>query len=154
MKDKTYVGRMPKFESAEALSDRIDAYFEACRGEIMKDPATDGPMLDRQGKPVTTGERPPTLSGLALALGFSCREGLMRYKGRAQYRELLLRARARLEQYAEEQLFSKGLSTGARYALEHALRPLAAQDGASALAPGYEDIMAQVRLQMAEDEDA
>lgn len=148
MTEKRCMGKTPRFESPQALQGMIDAYFEACAGELLRDPATGEIVLDKQGQPVLTGQRPPTLSGLSLALGFSCREGLLGYRGKAQYRELLLRARSRLQQYAEEQLFTRGGSPGARYALEHALRPPEAQS----VATDYEDILARVRMELPEDE--
>lgn len=82
-----------KFESAQALDGRIEAYFDECAGV----------------------KRPPTVHGLALALGFTTARELLNYRGKAAYREAIRRAVTRVGQYAEEKLMSTG--TGARYAL-------------------------------------
>lgn len=137
--------REPKFKSLAELQRRIDEYFEACRGEMLRDAASGAPVLDRQGRPVRVDERPPTLSGLALWLGFASKEGLLGYGGKAAYREALLRARARLSQYAEEQLYSRSGSAGARFVLSQGEKREKRGPDYEALAPGYGDIMAQVR---------
>ena len=106
-----------KFASAEALEERIEAYFEDCAGV----------------------KRPPTVHGLALALGFSTARELLGYRGKAACREAIRRAVTRVGQYAEEKLMSTG--TGARYALALNLpeEKEAPEDG---------DVMGEVRARL------
>lgn len=107
----------PPFGSLEELISRENEYFTACNG--VQAVGDDGlPIFDRYGNPVMTSpERPVTVTGLALALGFRSREELMRFKGKKAYSDELSRALSRVEQYAEERLFDKGQSSGAKFFL-------------------------------------
>ena len=71
-------GRPPKYATAEQMQAAIDRYFEDCKGEpIIGD---DGfPICDKWGKPFIIHQRPPTVTGLALALGFTSRQALLDY---------------------------------------------------------------------------
>ena len=67
---KGQVGRPPKYEHKEEIEGLIEEYFKKCEGEILKD--EEGEVIfDKFGNPVIVGARPPTVTGLALALGFS-----------------------------------------------------------------------------------
>ena len=70
------MARKPKYESVEQIEGLIEAYFESCKGEILRD--EDGRIVFNQkdGTPVWVGRKPPTIPGLALALGFSSRQSL------------------------------------------------------------------------------
>lgn len=70
------VGRPPKYKSVEEIQGKIDAYFTACKGHPLMNPDTGEPFLDKYGLPIIVDAKPPTVSGLALALGFSCRRDL------------------------------------------------------------------------------
>ena len=57
------VGRPPKYKSAGEMQEKIDAYFEDCKGEPLM---VDGePYLDKYGQPVIIHAHPPTVTGLA-----------------------------------------------------------------------------------------
>ncbi len=90
-------GRKPKFKTVSELEKCIDEYFDECckRG------------------------RPYTMTGLALALGFSTRKSLTDYEGKPEFVNTITRARARVEQYAEERLFDKDGSRGAQFSLRY-----------------------------------
>lgn len=45
-------------------------------------PDTGEPFQDKYGLPIIVDAKPPTVSGLALALGFSCRRDLNAYQGK------------------------------------------------------------------------
>ena len=107
-----------RFESLEALEAQIGAYFDTCEGE----------------------GRPPTLHGLALGLGFNTPEEMARYRGRAAYREAILRAVTRQRQYAEEQLLKSG--AGARFALDRPFSPAGEGEDDAA------EVMAEVRRRL------
>jgi hypothetical protein len=78
-------------------------------------------VLDKNGGPVVVNAHPPTLSGLALALGFSSRGELLARRAASRSRALA-RAVPRVEEYAESQLFDKGSASGARFALANNFR--------------------------------
>ena len=100
------VGRPKKFKTVEELQELIDTYFDSC---FEVDTKTG----------VTYQSRPFTVSGLAYALGTS-RQTLMRYeKEFTEYSDTILLAKARIEQYAEEQLFKLRNPNGAIFALKN-----------------------------------
>lgn len=79
----------------EALKAQIEGYFFRCGEE----------------------KRPPTVTGLSLALGCSAREELALYADRRRG-ELVRHALLRIENSAEEKLFSKEYYSGAKLFLE------------------------------------
>lgn len=114
--DENKVGRPPKYKSKEELQEKIDAYFEECKGRILKD-SKENPILDKYGYPIIVDRRPLTVTGLALALGFSSRQALLNYQGKKEFNDTILRAKAQIECYAEERLFNKGSANGAKFSL-------------------------------------
>lgn len=116
-------GRPPTYKSPADMQERVDAYFEACEGEMAEDPETGGPMLDKRGQVVYINRRPPTVTGLALALGFMSRQSLLDYEGKnSAYRAILATAKMRIQQYAEERLYDRDGCMGARFNLAHNFR--------------------------------
>jgi hypothetical protein len=110
------VGRPPMYESKEEIQEKIDEYFEKCEGTVLK--GTDGEvMLDKYGEPVIVGKKPLTITGLALALGFNSRQTLLNYQGKEEFVDTIMRAKAKVEQYAEERLFDKDGANGAKFSL-------------------------------------
>ena len=100
------VGRPKKFKTVEELQELINTYFDSC----FEIDAKTG---------VTYQSRPFTVSGLAYALGTS-RQTLMRYeKEFTEYSDTISIAKARIEQYAEEQLFKLRNPNGAIFALKN-----------------------------------
>ena len=113
---KGQVGRPPKYEHKEEIEGLIEEYFKKCEGEILKD--EEGEVIfDKFGNPVIVGARPPTVTGLALALGFSTRLSLLDYQGKKEFMNTITRAKSMVEAYAEERLFDKDGSNGARFSL-------------------------------------
>ncbi|WP_187445777.1 terminase small subunit [Bacillus infantis] len=80
--EKRKVGRPLKFESVEALEDKIEAYFTKCDEK----------------------EEPYTITGLALALDTS-RKVLLEYQDKDEYSNTIKRAKLRCENFAESFLF-------------------------------------------------
>lgn len=108
-------GRPLKFGSPEELQARIDQYFANCEGKLAID--GDGkPIIDKHGKPVIFGEKPPTITGLAHALGMT-RRGFLNYRYRPSFARVVARARMRVETYTEERLFDRDGFSGARFLL-------------------------------------
>lgn len=113
---KKAVGRPPKYKCKEEIEEKIDVYFEECNGEVLKD--DDGkPVLNKWGKPVMVNQRPPTVTGMALALGFTSRQALLNYQAKKEFVDTITRAKSRVEQYTEERLFDRDGSHEAQFSL-------------------------------------
>ncbi|EOS41759.1 terminase small subunit [Lachnospiraceae bacterium JLR.KK009] len=113
------VGRPPKYKSVEEIEDKIEQYFAICEGE---------PLLDDEGKQVINkygypcwikAPKPPTVTGLALALGFTTRLSLLNYQGKKEFMNTITRAKTRIEEYAESRLFDRDGSNGAQFSLRN-----------------------------------
>lgn len=114
--DKHAGGRPPKYKSKKELQEKIEAYFAECEGKTVKYENGE-PVLDKYGQPVFVNKRPPTITGLALALGFTSRQALLNYEAKDEFVDTILRAKARVEQYTEERLFDKEGANGAKFSL-------------------------------------
>ena len=114
-------GRPPKWKSAAAMQEVIDAYFKDCQGRplIGEDRRV---VMDEQGVPIIVGARPPTVTGLALALGLTSRRALMNYQKKAEFSDTIARAKLRCEEYAEERLFDRDGQRGAIFLLKCGFR--------------------------------
>lgn len=110
------IGRPPKYKTPQEMQEKIDQYFKGCEGTPLLD-AEGRAVLDKYDRPIILGERPPTMSGLALALGFLNRKSLMLYQGKSAFVDTIARAKARVEEYAEARLFDKDGANGAKFAL-------------------------------------
>ena len=110
------VGAPRKWKSVSAMQKAIDAYFESCKGgPIIGD---DGqPIMDKYGNVILIHAKPPTVTGLALALGFTGRKVLLDYQEREEYRDTITRAKARCEEYAESRLYDRDGANGAKFSL-------------------------------------
>lgn len=108
-------GAPRKWKSVSAMQKAIDAYFEKCEGEPL---AVDGVIQrDKYGVPITINAKPPTITGLALALGFTGRQALLDYQARPEFTDTVTRAKARCEEYAEMRLYDKDGANGAKFSL-------------------------------------
>lgn len=112
------VGRPAAYKTVEEMQTRIDAYFNACDGEYIRD-EEDNLMTDKYGHPVKTKPRPYTITGLALALGFTGRQALLNYEDKPEFIDTIKRAKAKVEQYAEERLFDRDGANGAKFNLSN-----------------------------------
>lgn len=124
-------GMKRKFLSPEHLQSMINEYFESCNG----------PMLDKYGRLVRDEEghivktqvKPYTVSGLALYLGISTttlkkyREGkvdtlLDEMKAETEdcltFSKVVLRAKQKIESYAESRMYDKDGQRGAQFILD------------------------------------
>jgi len=114
-------GRPKKYKSAKAMQREIDKYFKDCEGHplMVTDPDTgeEKPMLDKYGNPIILDAKPLTVTGLALALGFSGRQSLLNYSKDSEFFDTITRAKARIEEYTEMRLFDKDGVNGAKFSL-------------------------------------
>ena len=109
------MARPLKYKTVDELQAAIDEYFKACEGR---------PLLDDKGQPVLLkgllvmlDACPPTVTGLALSLGFAGRQALLNYQGRKQFKDAITRAKSRCEAYAEGRLFDRDGTHGAQFSL-------------------------------------
>lgn len=110
--------RFPKWKSVDEMRKQIEQYVEDCKGTPLLD--KDGnPVVTKWGEAVLVGQRPLTVSGLALALGFKSRSDLRHYKGKKMFEDELERAMLLIEQSTEERLFDKEGANGARFSLQN-----------------------------------
>ena len=109
-------GSKPRYTDPEEMREKIDAYFEECKGTLLRDHNGD-PILTKWGDPVYLDKKPPTITGLALALGFKTRTSFNKYKTRKEFTDLICEARSRIEMYNEEQLYSRDGARGAMFNL-------------------------------------
>lgn len=86
-------------------------YFNSCKGTLRTDENGNPVMI--KGEYVYDDRISPTVTGLALALGFNSRAELLQNCGE---NETLCRALSRVEEFAERQLF-EGSVQGAKFCL-------------------------------------
>lgn len=110
-------GSTPRYKEPEEMQVKIDEYFEECKGTLLRDHNGD-PILNRWGDPVFLDKRPPTITGLALALGFKTRQALMKYQAKKAFTDTVLKAKSRVELYNEEQLYTRDGAKGAMFNLQ------------------------------------
>lgn len=118
MATKKAVGRPPRYKSKEEIEEKIEEYFKECEGEILKDDEGK-PIFNKYGSPVVIQQRPPTVTGLALALGFTSRQALLNYQAKKEFVDTITRAKSRVEAYAEERLFDRDGTSGAQFSLRN-----------------------------------
>lgn len=117
MKNKNHKGgRRALYTDPELMQKRIDTYFVMCAGELATD-ESGALKLDKDGRPFYVNTKPPTVTGLALYLGFSDRRVFMTYKNRPGFEKIVMEARLRVEAYCEQALFNRYSYEGARFAL-------------------------------------
>lgn len=109
-------GRPPKFNNPEELQAKIDAYFTLCEGEVLTDDEGKA-ITDKYGRPIILDAKPPTITGLALALGFTSRQALLNYQAKKEFVDTITRAKSRVEEYAETRLFDRDGVQGAKFNL-------------------------------------
>lgn len=110
-----------KYKTAEELEKAVEAYKIYCAGHVLED--EDGnPVLDRDGVAVVIDAHPPTVTGLAYFLGFKSRQALLNYQGRAQFRDVITRAKMWVEVQTEERLYDRAGQKGAQFSLYHNFR--------------------------------
>jgi hypothetical protein len=93
------VGRPPKYPTPELMQEAIDEYFFDKQPSVMKD--IDGNVIiNGNGKPIIE-MNPPTISGLALHLGFVNRQSMYDYENIPEFSDTVKTARLRCENFVE-----------------------------------------------------
>lgn len=115
------MARPKMYKTVKSMQEVIDQYFEQCQGRPLLD--ENGCVLtDKHGNPVMIGAVPPTITGLALALGFSSRQSLLNYQAEKGFLDAITRAKSRCEAYTEQRLFDKDGARGAEFSLKYNYR--------------------------------
>lgn len=109
-------GRPPMYKTKEEIQEKIDAYFEECKGTILTD-AEGNPLLNKYGEAIRIDVKPLTITGLALALGFNSRQSLLNYQDKQEFMDTITRAKSIVEAYAESRLYDKDGANGAKFSL-------------------------------------
>jgi len=91
-------GRPPKYKTIKELQEKIDGYFELIKNEE---------------------KAHPTLTGLALHLGFESRQSMYDYEKNEMFSYTIKRARTFIENVYENHLLKPGCATGAIFALKN-----------------------------------
>lgn len=111
-------GRPLKYKTNKKMQEAIDEYFDLCKGKMLLD--EDGePVLSKYGEPIYLGSKPPTVTGLALALGFQSRQALINYQEKEEFHDTITRAKLRIEEYTETRLFDRDGVHGAQFSLRN-----------------------------------
>jgi hypothetical protein len=105
-------GRPPMFESPDLINSAIAGYFEYIKGEFIAGPYKDSdPVMVRPPEP-------PTITGLALYLGFASRQSFYDYEKDGEFSYVIKRARLRIETEYEKRLMGNN-PAGAIFALKN-----------------------------------
>ena len=104
-------GRPRLYSTPEKLQKEIDKYFAEHVGVTTIGIAKDGTPI--------TQIKAPTISGLNYFLGFSERTSLDEYAKDPKFYLTVKRAKLRIHQFAEQQLFENGKPTGAIFWLKN-----------------------------------
>lgn len=110
-------GRPPKYESARDMSDRINEYFDS----LIPEPPDDLPTNEdgTEIPPLFSLPEPPTVTGLALFLGFASRQSIYDYSKKGEdFSYIIKRALLVVENHYEMSLNYKN-PTGAIFALKN-----------------------------------
>lgn len=126
-------GQKRRFVSPEHLQSMVNEYFESCNGPLLD--RYGNLVYDKDGNLVKTQVKPWTVSGLALYLGVST-VTLKQYRlGRIDslldemrvdtddgmtFSSVVLKAKQKIESYAEERLYDRDGQQGARFVLDNA----------------------------------
>ena len=108
----------PKFKNVQEIEALVDDYFVWCEGTLLRDEDTGNPILTKWGTPIYLDTHVPTITGLAIHLGFKTRRDLLKYAvKKREFNEAIIKARTRVERCMEERLFDREGANGAKFAL-------------------------------------
>lgn len=113
-------GAKPLYEKPKNLEKAIESYFSSLMQPVIVRSKERGDYVltnPQTGEPYLEQAEPATITGLALALGFSSRQALINYQEKPEFNDTVTRAKARVEEYAERRLFDRDGARGAEFAL-------------------------------------
>lgn len=111
-------GRPLKYNTSEDIQNDIDEYFDSCVPEYLKD--DNGEYVVNKGSVVIASYNKPTITGLALHLGFESRQSMYDYEKRGEFSYTIKRARLKIENSYEQDIRNPDLTpTGAIFGLKN-----------------------------------
>jgi hypothetical protein len=122
MEKKNKVGRPPLYQDYNKLNKAIDEYFESLFRPVIvfnkKDKTNEVLINPKTNEPYMEQFKPATINGLVRALGFRSRQSLLDYSEKDDnFMDAIMRAKQRVEEYAEERLYDKDGCNGAKFTL-------------------------------------
>lgn len=119
--EKNKGGRPLKYKTPEEMQERIDWYFEAVKGNGNPE-APRADLTQNESFMLfwnDTTDLFPSITGLALALGFTTRDSLINYENRSdEFFDTVKRAKLRVENAIEQRLFHNN-ATGSIFNLKN-----------------------------------
>lgn len=157
-------GQKRRFMSPEHLQCMVNEYFESCNGPLLD--RYGNLVYDKDGNLVKTQVEPWTVSGLALYLGISTNT-LKQYKlGRVDtlldemradtddymtFSSVVLKAKQKIESYAEKRLYDRDGQMGARFVLDNAFQWVSRKEQAEIDKMTQEGILKAKEFQLKKD---
>jgi len=122
-KEENKGGRPPLFQNEEELEDKIKEYFIHIKGEYHYETKTSLNKKTNEEREIDVivwdrDEEPPTITGLALFLGFCSRQSFYDYESNDGFSYAIKRARMRIENAYEKCLYNDK-PIGAIFALKN-----------------------------------
>jgi hypothetical protein len=107
------------YKTAEEMSKIIEDYFNSCGPVYLKDSKGEV-VLGKDNKPVQTDFEPPTITGLAMSLGFTSRQALLNYEAKEAFVDTVKKAKLKVEHFSEKKLYDPSIRpAGAIFALKN-----------------------------------
>lgn len=115
-------GRPALFNTVDDFDKKVEEYYEYIKGESKEMPYTkklkDGSEETGTNLVWIREPEPPSITGLALFLGFESRQSLYDYEDKPEFSYSIKRAKLRVEKNYEKYLLSQS-ATGAIFALKN-----------------------------------
>lgn len=109
---------MYKDSDIEEFQRLIDEYFDSCVPEYLKD--KDGEYILNRGEVVIKSMNKPTITGLALHLGFESKQSMYDYQKKKAFSYSIKRARLKIENSYEQDIRNPDIKpTGAIFGLKN-----------------------------------
>ena len=157
-------GQKRRFMSPEHLQCMVNEYFESCNGPLLD--RYGNLVYDKNGNLVKTQVEPWTVSGLALYLGVATTT-LKKYReGRIDtlldemradtddymtFSSVVLKAKQKIESYAEKRLYDRDGQMGARFVLDNAFQWVSRKEQAEIDKMTQEGILKAKEFQLKKD---
>lgn len=91
-------GRPPLYKTEKDLDKAINAYFDSREIEFLKD--DDGNIkIDKSGMPIIINLNAPSVSGLALYLGYASRQSIYDNEKHEKFSYIIKKAKTRVEEW-------------------------------------------------------